>query len=209
MTIKLHGMTYSNYYNMVKAVMIEKGMAFEEVHVLPNQEADLLSKSPMGKVPCMETEQGFLSETGVMIDYLDALGEGPSFYPTDAFAKAKVQELIRHLELYIELPARRLYGDAFFGKPASTEEKAAVRGLLNRGFSSLASLGKFSPYIAGETITYADFYFRFSVGVATIACKKSLGWDALHEVPDIKALIDLMDERDSIKQVQADQASDA
>lgn len=209
MTIKLHGMTYSNYYNMVKAVMIEKGMAFEEVHVLPNQETDLLSKSPMGKVPCMETEQGFLTETGVMIDYLDALGEGPSFYPEDAFAKAKVQELIRHLELYIELPARRLYGDAFFGKPASDEEKAAVRGLLNRGFASLASLGKFSPYIAGETITYADFYFRFSVGVATMACKKSLGWDALHEVSNIKALLDLMDERDSIKQVLADQASAA
>ena len=37
MTIKLHGMTYSNYYNMVKAIMIEKGMDFEEVHVLPNQ----------------------------------------------------------------------------------------------------------------------------------------------------------------------------
>lgn len=209
MTIKLYGMTYSNYYNMVKAVMIEKGMEFEEIHVLPNQEADLLSKSPMGKVPCMETDQGFLSETGVMIDYLDALGEGPSFYPEDPFAKAKVQELIRHLELYIELPARRLYGDAFFGKPASDEEKAAVRALLNRGFASLASLGKFSPYLAGETITYADFYFRFSVGVATLACKKSLDWDALNEVPNIKGLLDLMDERASIKQVLADQASAA
>lgn len=209
MTIKLYGMTYSNYYNMAKAVMIEKGMEFEEIHVLPNQEADLLSKSPMGKVPCMETDQGFLSETGVMIDYLDALGEGPSFYPEDPFAKAKVQELIRHLELYIELPARRLYGDAFFGKPASDEEKAAVRALLNRGFASLASLGKFSPYLAGETITYADFYFRFSVGVATLACKKSLDWDALNEVPNIKGLLDLMDERASIKQVLADQASAA
>lgn len=209
MTIKLHGMTYSNYYNMVKAVMIEKGMEFEEVHVLPNQEADLLNKSPMGKVPCMETDQGFLTETGVMIDYLDALGEGPSFYPQDPFARAKVQELIRHLELYIELPARRLYGDAFFGKPASDEEKAAVRALLNRGFASLASLGKFSPYLAGEDITYADFYFRFSVGVATLACKKSLDWDALNEVPNIKGLLDLMDERASIKQVLADQASAA
>ena len=209
MTIKLHGMTYSNYYNMVKAVMIEKGMEFEEVHVLPNQEADLLSKSPMGKVPCMETDQGFLSETGVMIDYLDALGEGPSFYPQDPFARAKVQELIRHLELYIELPARRLYGDAFFGKPASDEEKVAVRALLNRGFASLLSLGKFSPYLAGEEITYADFYFRFSVGVATLACKKSLDWNALEEVPKIKALLDLMDERASIKHVLADQASAA
>ena len=64
MTIKLHGMTYSNYYNMVKAIMIEKEMDFEEVHVLPNQESEFLLKSPMGKVPFLETEDGLLSETG-------------------------------------------------------------------------------------------------------------------------------------------------
>jgi len=208
MTIKLHGMTYSNYYNMVKAVMIEKGMSFEEVHVLPNQESDLLSKSPMGKVPCLETDQGFLTETGVIIDYLDALGEGPSLYPDDAFAKAKVQELIRHLELYIELPGRRLYGELFFGKPAiSEEEKAKVKVLLERGFASINALAKFSPYIAGSELTYADFYFRFSVDVAGRVCKKAFAWDALNEVPNIKALLDLVNERESIKQVVADQAS--
>lgn len=206
MTIKLHGMTYSNYYNMVKAVMIEKGMAFDEVHVLPNQETDFLSKSPMGKVPCLETDQGFLTETGVMIDYLDALGEGPSFYPKDNFARAKVQELIRHLELYIELPARRLYGEVFFNKPTTDEVKAEVRSLLERGFASLASLGKFSPYIAGEGITYADFYFRFSVGVASVACKKGLDWDVYNEQANLRELLELLDGRDSIKQVLADQA---
>ena len=71
MTIKLYGFPISNYYNMAKVVMIEKGIEFEEVLVRPNQEADYLSKSPMGKVPSIETEQGFLTETGVIIDYLD------------------------------------------------------------------------------------------------------------------------------------------
>lgn len=209
MTIKLHGMTYSNYYNMVKAVMIEKGMDFEEVHILPNQEAEFLAKSPMGKVPCMETEQGFLTETGVMIDYVDSLGEGPSLYPTEVFARAKIQELIRHLELYIELPARKLYGDAFFGRPASDELKEQIKTQLEKGFSSLARLAKFQPYLAGEELTYADFYYRFSVGLATLACKKTLNWDARKEIPNIRALLDLMDERASIQQVVADQARDA
>ena len=209
MGIKLHGMTYSNYYNMVKAVLIEKGMGFEEILVLPNQEPDYLLKSPMGKVPCLETEQGFLTETGVMMDYLDALGEGKSFYPVDAFAKAKVQELMRHLELYIKLAARRLFGEVFFGKPASDEEKAQVKALLERGFNSLGQLAKFNPYISGEEISYADFYFRFSVGLATIVCKKALAWDAYNEVPHIKQLLELMDQRDSIKQVLADQAGAA
>ena len=209
MAIKLYGMTYSNYYNMVKAVLIEKGMDFEEIDVRPNQERNYLTKSPMGKVPCIETAQGFLTETGVIIDYLDALGQGPSFYPRDLFEKAKVQELIRHLELYIELPARRLYGEVFFGRPASAEEKVIVRTLLEKGFASLAQLGKFNPYIAGDKITYADFFFRFSVGLATVVCKKALNWDAYKEIPHISQLMALLNERDSIKKVLSDQAKAA
>ena len=143
MTIKLHGMTYSNYYNMVKAIMIEKGMDFEEVHVLPNQKPAFLLKSPMGKVPFLETEDGLLSETGVMIDYIDSLKIGPSLYPEDLFAQAKVKELIRHLELYIELPARRLYGDVFFGNPATAELKEQVKLQLEKGFASLQHLAGF------------------------------------------------------------------
>lgn len=209
MTIKLHGMTYSNYYNMVKAIMIEKGMDFEEVHVLPNHESDFLLKSPMGKVPCLQTEEGFLSETGVMIDYVDSLKIGPSLYPDNLFACAKVKELIRHLELYIELPARRLYGDVFFGNPATDELKGQVKLQLEKGFASLQHLASFGPYLSGKELSYADFYYRFSVGLATIVCKKALNWNALSELPNIKQLMDLMDERASIQQVQTDQARDA
>ena len=36
-TIKLYGMPLSNYYNMVKTVLLEKGMDFEEMLILPNQ----------------------------------------------------------------------------------------------------------------------------------------------------------------------------
>ena len=209
MTIKLHGMTYSNYYNMVKAIMIEKGMNFEEVHVLPNQESEFLLKSPMGKVPFLETEDGLLSETGVMIDYIDSLKIGPSLYPENLFAQAKVKELIRHLELYIELPARRLYGDVFFGNPATDELKGQVRLQLEKGFASLQKLASFNPYLAGKELSYADFYYRFSVGLATIVCKKALNWNALSELPNIKSLLDLMDGRESIQKVQTDQARDA
>jgi small ligand-binding sensory domain FIST len=138
--IKLYGFAVSNYYNMVKMVLIEKGMEFEEVTVRPSQESEYLSRSPMGKVPCIETEQGFLTETEVIIDYLDSLGLGPSFYPVDPFERAKVRELIRYLELYIELPARRLYGDVFFGRPASEAEKESVNKELVKGFAAHTAL---------------------------------------------------------------------
>lgn len=207
MSIKLYGFPISNYYNMVKAILLEKGMEFEEVLVKPNQDSEYLVKSPMGKVPALETDQGFLTETGVMIDYLDSLGEGASFYPEDPFQKAKVQEIIRYLELYIELPARRLYGDVFFGRPASDELKAEVRPQLEKGFAALAKIAKYEPYIAGSGISYADFYFRFSFNLATLVCKKALNWDAQGEYPAAKELMSLMDQRASIQKVLADQKS--
>jgi glutathione S-transferase len=204
-TIKLYGMPLSNYYNMVKTVLLEKGMDFEEVLVLPNQESDYLAKSPMGKVPAMETEQGFLTETGVMIDYLDSLGQGASFYPADPFEKAKVQEIIRYLELYIELPARRLYGEVFFGRPATDELKKEVKPQLEKGFASFNRLAKFSPYLCGDKLTYADFYFRFSMNLAMTACKRALDWDVAAEMPRNNELIARLDERASIMRVLADQ----
>ena len=207
MTMKLYGINLSNYYCILKAILLEKGLAFEEVTAKPNQDRDYLTRSPMGKVPCIETGEGFLTETGVIIDYLDSLGEGPGFYPQDAFARAKVQELMRHIELYIELPARRLYGEVFFNRPASADEKEAVDKLLKRGFASLGTLASFDPYLTGGEITYADFYFRFTVSLATVVCRKALDWDAYNEVPNIRALFELLNQRESIQQVMADQAA--
>lgn len=203
--IRLIGFPISNYYNMVKMTLLEKGIEFEEVIVKPNQQTDYLACSPMGKVPCLETDQGFLTETGVIIDYLHDLGQGPSFYPADPFEKAKVRELIRYLELYIELPARRLYGDVFFGRPASDTEKQSVRKELEKGFAALRRLAHYSPYIAGNDMTYADFYFMFSVGLVTRVTKKALDWDVFGTEPGIRELLDLLGQRDSVKTIQAAQ----
>ncbi|MEX0738457.1 MAG: glutathione S-transferase family protein [Pseudohongiella sp.] len=203
--IKLYGFPISNYYNIVKMTLLEKGIDFEEVAVRPSQDADYLSCSPMGKVPCVESEQGFLTETGVIIDYLHDLGQGASFYPDDPFEKAKVRELIRYLELYIELPARRLYGDVFFGKPASDTEKESVRKELVKGFAALRRLAAYSPYLAGSEMTYADFYFLFSVGLVTRVTRKALDWDVFSTEPGIRGLLELLEQRDSVKTVRAAQ----
>ncbi len=196
----------SNYYNMVKTVMLEKGIEFEEVLVKPNQESDYLAKSPMGRVPCIETEQGFLSETIVIFNYLEAVGGGNNLYPSDPFQRAKVEELIHHMEKDIELPARRLYGDVFFGRPATDELKAEVKEKLEQGFTAVARLTRFEPYVAGSNITYADFFFRFAVNLATIVARKALDWDAFNELPNVRELLNLMDERASVQRALADQA---
>ncbi len=203
--LKLHGFPLSNYYNMVKMTLLEKGMDFEEVLAKPTRDAAWLAASPMGKVPCLETPQGFLTETGVIMEYLHDLGQGPSFYPSDPWSRAKTRELIRYLELYLELPARRLYGEVFFGRPVDHELRETVRKDLERGFASLVHLARFDPWLAGREMSYADFYFCFSVGLVTRVTKKALDWDAFNEVAGIRDLMTLLAERDSVKRIEADQ----
>ncbi|MEJ2131226.1 MAG: glutathione S-transferase family protein [Gammaproteobacteria bacterium] len=108
--IKLHGAPLSNYYNMVKTALLEKGLEFEDVMTPPSQEDDYLAKSAMGKIPCIETEDGFLAESIPILEYLEETHPKPALLPSDPYARAKVRELAQSLELYIELVARRGFG---------------------------------------------------------------------------------------------------
>jgi glutathione S-transferase len=110
----------------------------------------MLSESPMGKVPFLRTPQGVLSESQVLTEFIEDNWPEPPLYPRDPFARARCRELIEHIELHLELPARRLYGEAFFGGTVSEETKKEVAPLLEKGLRSLGRLARFSPFIAGR-----------------------------------------------------------
>jgi len=203
--LKLYGFTVSNYFNMVKMALLEKDIDFEFVDTKPTQEGDYLAKSPMGKVPCLETSEGFISETDVIFDYLEDLGQGQALMPASAYEKAKVRELIKQLELYIELPARTCFAEAFFGGTVSEETKDKARASLKKGVECIKRTGKFSPYIAGDTFTYADIMFMYSVSLAGACAKRVLGMDLLEDLPEAKALSELLASRASAQKIAADQ----
>jgi glutathione S-transferase len=203
--LKLHGFTVSNYFNMVKMALLEKGIDFEFVDVRPNQEGDFLAKSPLGKVPCLETDEGFISETNVIFEYLEDLGQGAALLPASAYEKAKVRELIKEIELYIELPARTCFAEAFFGGTVSDEVKEKAKASLIKGVEALQRNGKFSPYVAGDSFTYADIMFVYSVNLAGAASKRVLGMNLLENFPQMKELMALIGERESAKKIAADQ----
>ena len=203
--LKLYGFTVSNYFNMVKMALLEKDIDFEFVDTKPTQEGDYLAKSPMGKVPCLETSEGFISETDVIFDYLEDLGQGQALMPASAYEKAKVRELIKQLELYIELPARTCFAEAFFGGTVSEETKDKARASLKKGVECIKRTGKFSPYIAGDTFTYADIMFMYSVSLAGACAKRVLDMDLLEDLPEAKALSELLASRASAQKVAADQ----
>jgi glutathione S-transferase len=122
--LKLYGFDVSNYYNMLKLAMAIKGIEYEAVITYPNQTPEYLAICPTGKVPALETEDGVLIETNVIIEYLDELSPGKPLIPGSAFQRARVRELMKMVELYIELPARRCHTEAFWGVPVHDQTKA-------------------------------------------------------------------------------------
>jgi glutathione S-transferase len=209
MTLKLCGFAASNYYNKIKLQLLEKGVPFEEELVWTgNNHPKLVSRSPMGKVPFIETPDGYISESLVCADYIEAAYPEKPLVPADPFQAAKVRELIVYLELHIELVARELYSQAFFGGQVSEGTKERVRKNLSKGVAGFAKLAKFSPYVAGENMTLADCAAAFHLPIAVNACKLVLGEDLLADLP-VKAYGQKMAESPHMQKVLADRKENA
>lgn len=183
--LKLHGIPISNFYCIAKQVLQEKGIAFEEVHVMANQEPAFLAISPLGKIPALETDRGFLTETNVLVEYLEELYPTPALYPQDAFARAKVKQLIKIAELNVEAPAHQMVPWFFGGNPLPDYVRETAQPAIRRGLAALGRLAAFAPWACGEQYTAADIFLYRSVGMVNTMARKFYDWDALAEVPGL------------------------
>jgi glutathione S-transferase len=204
MMLKLHGISVSNYTNMVKQCLLEKGIEFEQLGASPNQGDDFLAISPMGKIPCLETAEGFLVETSVILDYLEEAHAEPPMYPSQAFERAKAREVMRATELYIELVARRHLAATYFGGERSEEAYAEVRPQVEKGLQALGQLASFDPYVMGSEFGIADIFVYHSIQLASQILKRVYDWDIMAENPGLAAHAAAMEERDSTRRVVAD-----
>ena len=209
MTLKLCGFAASNYYNKIKFQLMEKGVAFEEELVWTgNAHPKLVDRSPMGKVPFLETPHGCISESMACAEYIEQQYPQHALLPIDAYAAGKVREIIVYLELHIELVARELYPQAFFGGEVSDATKEKVRKQLTKNVAAFAKLAKFSPFVAGDSLTLADCAAVFHLPLAVMACKSVLGEDLFAELP-IKAYTQHLSDNPNMKKVQADRKANS
>lgn len=204
--LTLCGFPVSNYYNKVKLALLEKNLPFNEEDVrLPITDDALLAASPLGKIPFIRTPEGDLCESQAILEYIEAAHPQPPLLPADAFAAARVRELIIFIDLHLELVARELYGHAFFGSPASESTQARVRQQLVRNIAGFKRLVKFSPYAAGDMFTQADCAAFASLPVIGMATKAVFDEDLLLAAGiDYKPYIKFVGERPSARKVVAD-----
>jgi glutathione S-transferase len=202
--IKLYGLRMSNYYSLTKALLIEKGLEFEEVKAPPSQKEEYLQRSPMGKMPSIEVDGEFMSESLAIFNYVERLQPEPALLPSDPFAAGKVMELVCHVKLNIELVARRCLPELLFSKPVSDETKEQVKVELAKGMKAVTRLYVCDPYAAGADFTLADLYTYYAFGLAGTLAKKVVGVDLLAGQPQITELIGRLAKRPSITRVGAE-----
>ena len=199
--LTLCGFAGSNYYNKVKFALLEKGVPFNEELVWVGQTDPV--RSPLGKVPYIKTPQGSLCESEVIMEYIEDQYPQTSLLPADPFAAAKVRELVTFLELHLELVVRNLYPEAFFGGKVSDSAKEKVGDQLTKNVAAFAKLARFSPYVAGDTLSLADCAAVVHLPLVSSATKLIYGRDFLAELP-VRDYLKRMSERPALQQVNAD-----
>ncbi|CDY73409.1 Glutathione S-transferase N-terminal domain protein [Caballeronia glathei] len=203
--LKLYGFPLSNYFNKVKFVLLEHGIAFEEVRTNFSQDAATLARSPLGKVPYIETEAGPLAESQAIVEYLAGAYPDKAIFSPDSYRAAKERELAIFIDLHLELVARDLYKQAFFGGTVTDYTKSRAEKMLNRNIAGFARIAKFDPYVGGTAFSIADVCAFVSLPLVGLATKVVYGRDFLLEAGiDWKAHGRMVGERSAAQKVTAD-----
>ena len=199
--LKLCGFAASNYHNKVKFALLEKGVPFEEELAWVGQTD--AACSPLGKVPYLKTEQGGMCESAVMLEYIEQTYPQNPLLPADPFAAAKVRELALFLDLHLELVARNLYPQAFFGGKVSDATRDKVAAQLEKNVAAFARLARFAPFVAGDALSLADCAAVVHLPLVSGATKIVYGRDFLADLP-VRDYLKRMGERPTLAQVNAD-----
>ncbi len=210
--IRLHGFSSSNYYNVPKLALLEKGIEFEEVVSYsgagPNYKPEFLDKSPLGKVPALETPEGFISESRAILDYIERAYPEPPLIPSSPFHIAKVQELAQFIELYFELVARRVIPNLISGTAPPPAVLKEVEAGLDKAAAALPKLSAFETFAYGDQFTQADIAAILNLPIVRNVGKAFLNRDPLENVPGLSEYCKRMEQRPTVQKVRADAAAD-
>jgi glutathione S-transferase len=130
-------------------------------------------------------------------------------YPTDAFEAAKVKELCTFLDVHMELVARRLHPEAMWGGKQSDGLKESTKKDLLKGIQGFKSLAKFAPFVAGSTLTAADFAAYAHLPLIRLVCKRIWGEDLLEAAGiDVRGYMAALADHPAFIKVAADAKAD-
>lgn len=92
MSITLYGASLSPFVRKVRAVLAEKELQYEQIHIDPFRlPEDYRELSPFGRIPALRDGDKVLVDSGVICTYLEAQYPQISLNHSDPYLKARVQ----------------------------------------------------------------------------------------------------------------------
>jgi maleylpyruvate isomerase len=161
----LHGYYRSSAAFRVRIALALKGLDVQPVfhHLRKGEQRapDYLSLNPQGLLPALETENGILSQSMAIIEYLDETISGAALLPKDPFGRARVRSLAQIVACDIH-PIDNLRVLNYL-RTELTQDEVSVGRWFNHwiaiGFDAIESrLGEpqTGRFMHGDTPTLAD-----------------------------------------------------
>lgn len=156
--------------------------------------------NPKGRVPALVTEQGILTETGALLEYIADIVPEAGLVPDDAFAAARMREVMFYIATTMHVNhSHKMRGHRWADKQESFEDMTAkVPETMTASAAYIEENGLKGPYVLGEQISLADPYLF-------VVCNWLAGDGVdLSAFPKVSAFLAAMRARPSVQQAQKD-----
>jgi len=142
--------------------LFEAGLPFEPVPVdFVNEDQtkpDYRAINPKGRVPALATEQGVLTETGALLDYIATIAPQANLIPADPFQAARMREVMYYLAPTMHVAhAHKRRGPRWADKESSHQDMAAkVPETMTACCAYIETCCLAGPYVLGDSLCLAD-----------------------------------------------------
>jgi len=156
--------------------------------------------NPKGRVPALVTDQGILTETGAILDYIADIAPAAGLCPSGPYEAAKMREAMCYLASTMHVNhAHKMRSHRWASEESSfADMKAKSVQTMTESATHVENHMLQGPYVLGETFSLADPYLY-------VACNWLEGDGVtVADYPKITAFIEAMRGRASVAQVIAD-----
>eukprot|EP00300_Choanocystis_sp_HF-7_P023875 c25262_g1_i1.p2 GENE.c25262_g1_i1~~c25262_g1_i1.p2 ORF type:complete len:223 (+),score=54.19 c25262_g1_i1:1-669(+) len=119
--------------------------------------AEFRAKNPIGKVPVLETDRGYIFESGAILRYVARLSPSTGLYGNSFYEQGLVDQWIDFASTEIDnVVAPWVYPVLYKSFPSSPETTAQAKTSVKRSLEALNTYLEHHTYLAGERISAAD-----------------------------------------------------
>ena len=202
----LYGPSYSVYTRAVRMALIEKKVAYDQVHVEMDDEEhhapEHLQRHPFGMLPAFAHNGFMIYETVPILIYIDDAFPGTRLMPGDIHRRTRALQILSVINSYAYRPlVWGIFVPRTYFKPDRVVDEAAIAEAVKTGEHALKAIEDLmmnpDPFLVGRQISPADLLLECVVHyLATTAEGKAM----LGRLPKIAAWHAAIQSRPSVKE---------